>query len=100
MELIGFTVKKSTKKKKYSCKGKLNEKKFVHANYPQKIFMLWAKKNSYKEFDNEKKFLLFENSPPPPITFLMVRPLLNPLSLTDEPICFFSSNILCVVIFW
>ena len=37
--------------------------------------MLWAKKNSYKEFDNEKKFLRLENSPPPPITFLMVRPL-------------------------
>ena len=37
--------------------------------------MLWPKKNSYKEFDNEKKFLLLENSPPPPITFLMVRPL-------------------------
>ena len=38
--------------------------------------MLWAKKNSYKEFDNEKKFLLLENSPPPPpITFQMVRPL-------------------------
>ena len=28
--------------------------------------MLWAKKNSYKEFDNEKKFLLLENSPPSP----------------------------------
>ena len=38
--------------------------------------MLWPKKNSYKEFDNEKKLLLLENSPlpPPPITFLMVRP--------------------------
>ena len=36
--------------------------------------MLWTKKNSYKEFDNEKKFLPLEN-PPPPITFLMVRPL-------------------------
>ena len=23
-------------------------------------------KNSYKEFDNEKKFLRLENSPPPP----------------------------------
>ena len=32
--------------KKYSCKG--------------------LKKNSYKEFDNEKKFLQLENSPPPP----------------------------------
>ena len=24
--------------------------------------MLWPKKNSYQEFDNEKKFLRFENS--------------------------------------
>ena len=28
--------------------------------------MLWPKINSYKEFDNEKKFLRLENSPPPP----------------------------------
>ena len=27
--------------------------------------MLWPKKNSYQEFDNEKKFLRLENSPPP-----------------------------------
>ena len=27
--------------------------------------MLWPKKNSYKEYDNEKKFLRLENSPPP-----------------------------------
>ena len=47
--------------KQYSRKGKLHEKKFMHANYP--------KKNSYKEFDNEKKFPRLENSPPP-ITFL------------------------------
>ena len=33
-----------------------------------------ALKNSYKEFDNEKKFLRLENSLPT-ITFLMVRPL-------------------------
>ena len=26
--------------------------------------MLWPKKNSYKEFDNEKKFLRLKNSPP------------------------------------
>ena len=39
-----------------------------------KIFMLWRKKSSYKEFDNGKNFLRLENSPPlPPITFLMVR---------------------------
>ena len=31
--------------------------------------MLWPKKNSYKEFDNEKKFLQLENSPPPPHNF-------------------------------
>ena len=40
--------------------------------------MLWPKKKSYKEYDNEKKFLRLENSslpPPAPITFLMVRPL-------------------------
>ena len=27
--------------------------------------MLWPKKNSYKEFDNEKKFLRLKNSPTP-----------------------------------
>ena len=36
--------------------------------------MLWPKK-FIKEFDNEKKFLRQNSpSPPPPITFLMVRP--------------------------
>ena len=42
--------------------------------------MLWPKKYSFKEFANEKKFLRLENSPlappPPPITFLMVGPLI------------------------
>ena len=37
--------------------------------------MQGPEKNSYKEFDNEKKFLRLENSPPPLITFVMVRPL-------------------------
>ena len=39
--------------------------------------MLWPKKNSYKEFDNEKEFLRLENSlpPPPGIIVLMVSPL-------------------------
>ena len=27
--------------------------------------MLWPEKNSYKEFDNEEKFLRLENYPPP-----------------------------------
>ena len=52
--------------KKYSRKGKLNEKKFVNVNLPYEIFMLWPKKDSYEEFDNEKKFLRLENSPPLP----------------------------------
>ena len=62
--------------KKYSRKGKLNEKNSGAPINTKKIFMLWPKTNSYKEFDNEKKniFLRFENSPPP-ITFLMVGPL-------------------------
>ena len=40
--------------------------------------MLWPEKNSYKEFDNEKKFLRLENSPPPPHNFS------NGPSLPDE----------------
>ena len=39
--------------------------------------MLWPKKNSYKEFDDEKKIPAARKlpTPPPPITFLMVRSL-------------------------
>ena len=41
--------------------------------------MLWPKKNSYKEFDDEKKIpaarKLPNPTPPPPIIFLMVRSL-------------------------
>ena len=39
--------------------------------------MLWPKKNSFKEFDNEKKIRGARKFPslPPPITFLMARPL-------------------------
>ena len=33
---------------------------------PTKKFMLTPKKYSYKEFDNEKKFLRLKNSPPSP----------------------------------
>ena len=42
-------------------------------------------KNSYKEFDNEKKFLRLENSPSPPLTFLMVRPLVNDIAGDGSP---------------
>ena len=50
--------------------------------------MLWPKKNSDKEFYNEKKFLWLENSPPPPpITFLMVRPLARMLQFSLQNGC-------------
>ena len=39
--------------------------------------MLQPEKNSYKEFDTEKKILRLKNSPAP-ITFLMVRPVNRP----------------------
>ena len=61
--------------KKYSHKGNLNEKNSCTPINPKENFMLWPKKKSYREFDNEKKSLRLENPPPPlPITFLMVRP--------------------------
>ena len=41
--------------KKYPRKGKLNGKKNSCTPInPKKIFMLWPKKNSYKEFGNKK----------------------------------------------
>ena len=47
--------------------------------------MLRPKKNSYKEFDNEKKFLRLKNSsPPPPIIFLMVCPLMKNMEEYDK----------------
>ena len=59
----------------YSRKGKLNEKNSCTPINPKKYSCYGLKKKSYKEFDNQKKFLQLENSPsPPPITFLMVRP--------------------------
>ena len=40
--------------------------------------MLWPKNNLYKEFDNEKNSCSSKIPlPPPPITFLMVRPLVE-----------------------
>ena len=43
--------------KKYLRKGKLNEKNSCTPIKSKKIFMPQPKNNSYKEFDNEKKFL-------------------------------------------
>ena len=53
--------------------------------------MQWPKKNSYKEFDNEKKFLQPENSPPP-ITFLMVRPLVTVTGKQTSHLNFFNGT--------
>ena len=54
-KLIGGGGVGGEEPKKYSRQGKLNEKKYIHARQlTLKIFMLWPKKNSYKEFDNEK----------------------------------------------
>ena len=52
--------------KKYSRKGKLNEKNSCTPINPKTKIHATAKKNSYKEFDNKKKLLRLENSPPPP----------------------------------
>ena len=43
------------------------KKKFVQRGLPEK-------KNSCTSSERKKKFVQAENSPPPPITFLMVRP--------------------------
>ena len=45
--------------------------------------MLRPKKNSYKEFDEEKKFLRLENSPPP--HNFSNGPSLNSFSLPPHP---------------
>ena len=46
--------------------------------------MQGPEKNSYKEFDNKKKFLQLENSPPPPPHNFSNGPSLNKLSLVDS----------------
>ena len=49
--------------------------------------MLWPKKNSYKEFYKEKKFLRIENSLPPPPNHLhnfSNGPSLNLMDLSME----------------
>ena len=44
--------------------------------------MLWPKKkNSYKEFDNEKIFLRFENSAPLPLAHIRERSVTKTLTV-------------------
>ena len=56
--------------------------------------MLWPKKNSYKEFDNEKRFLRLENSP---LATSTVNPLLSPLS--KEPSFFRGRKLISPLLF-
>ena len=61
--------------KKYSHKGKLNEKNSCMPINPKKYSCYGLKKKSYKEFYNRKNSCGSKIPPPPhPITFLMVRP--------------------------
>ena len=59
-------------KKKNSCKGKLIEKNSCTPINPKEIFILWPKKNSFKEFDSQKNScgskipLHLQPHPPPP----------------------------------
>ena len=53
-------------RKKYSRKAKFRKWRKNSLINPTKKFMLTPKKYSYKEFDNEKKFLRLENFPTPP----------------------------------
>ena len=67
--------------------GRLKYKKNIRARETvkgkkihERQLTLWPKKNSFKEFDNEKKIPTARKFPspptpqPPPITFLLVRP--------------------------
>ena len=51
--------------KKKSRKGKFNLKKILARQLTLRNIHARAWKNSYKKFDNEKKFLRLENSPSP-----------------------------------
>ena len=80
-------------KKKYSPKGKLNEKNSCTPINAKKIFMQWPKKIHTKNLIMKKipaarKFL----TPPPPITFLMVRPLVTVKRKQTSHLNFFNGT--------
>ena len=60
-------------KKKYSRKGKLNEKKSCTPINPKKYSSYGLKLKFMKEFHKEKNFS-GTKIPPPPMTLLLVRP--------------------------
>ena len=57
--------RQEVQKKEYSRKGKLNEENSCTPINPKKIFMLWPKKNSCNQFDNEKKIPAARKFPSP-----------------------------------
>ena len=61
--------------KKYSRKGKLNEKKNHARQLTLNIFMLWPKKIRTRNLITKKNSCGSKIPHPPSITFLMVRPL-------------------------
>ena len=61
--------------KKYSSKGKLNEKNSCTPINPKTYSFYGLRKIHTRNLIKKKKFLRLKNSPPSPITFLMVRPL-------------------------
>ena len=60
--------------------------------------MLRPKKNSCKEFDNEKKFLQLENSPPPPPHNFSNGPSLNVHNITEFMQSYRESYYVCRII--
>ena len=63
-------------KNKYSRKGKLNEKKFMHPINPKK-YSCYGLKNIHTRNLMTKKNSWARKFPTPPITFLIVRPLVE-----------------------
>ena len=61
--------------KKYSRKGKLNEKNSCTPINPKTYSFYGLRKIHTRNLIKKQKFLRLKNSPPSPITFLMVRPL-------------------------
>ena len=68
-------------KKKYSHKGKLNEKKVHARQLTLKKYLCYGLKNIHTRNLIAKKIPAAQPpSPPPPITFLMVRPVVDTIN--------------------
>ena len=64
------------------AQGKLNEKNSCTPINPEKYSCYGLKKNSYKEFYKEKKFLRFENSARPPLPHIRERSVTKTLTVS------------------